>query len=300
MKVNNEKGVFSAVYLIFLVTLGLMGMGAFMLVRSEGQSVAVQSMASKVKYAANGAVYYGLRQLEQGALDESTALGVGAVNVILDSVLVGDELHMFVNASQDDLKSRLRIRMKPRSLADYAVYLQGTATNINPKDSLDNLDYDLMADNVSSMPAIDNASLYALSTAQGNDQFAATFKPANGYGGSFYRADGVTPNVHHVCGDMNVLGGRTIYGLFVVDGSITIAGSARVIGVIYVVNPMATLILGGGSPTGASITGGIVSHGDLFGTGSHIDITHKASYMKTFAQWSGPIAGFRLLAWDYL
>jgi hypothetical protein len=139
-----------------------------------------------------------------------------------------------------------------------------------------------------------------MSTAQGNDQTAATFKPVDGYGTSFFQADSVTPNVHHVHGDLDVLGGRTIHGIFVVDGSITIAGSARVDGIIFVVNPLATLILGGGVPTGASITGGIVSSGDLFGTGSHINITHQPNYMRTFAQWAGPVPGFNVLAWEFL
>jgi len=300
MGVRGERGMISAVFLVFLVTLGLMGLGIFKLIQGEARSVTEHVTAGHVKYAANGAAYYGMRCLDLGALDETTALGIGAVNVVLDSSIVGDELHLHVEATQGDLKSKIRIRMKPRTLADYAVYLAGAAVNVNTRDSTGLDETSVLVDNASSMPGVDTATLYAMSTAQGHDQTDATFVPPDGYGGSYYQADGVTPNVHHIMGSLDVIGGRSIYGLFVVDGSIEIAGSARVVGVIYVVNPLATLILGGGSPSGASITGGIVSHGDLFGTGSHISITHQPEYMRTFTQWADPIAGFNVLAWEYL
>ena len=301
MQLKSESGIYSALYLILLVTLALLGIGASVLIKSEGKNTAVNVNAMQIEAAATGAAYYGIRALEQGSgLDEQAGLQIGGVTVTLDSAIVAGELHMRVQAAMAGVTESLLIRMRPLSLSDFAVYLEGGATNINTQDSLGVDDPEVMADNVAALPVIDVATLYAMSTAQGHDQAVADFVAPDGYGVSFYQADGVTPNVHHISGDLTVLGGRSVYGIFVVDGSIDIAGAARVIGIIYVVNPNVTMILGGGNPSGASINGGIVSRGDLFGTGSHINIKHVPDYMRTFAQWSDPIAGFRVMAWEYL
>ena len=59
-------------------------------------------------------------------------------------------------------------------------------------------------------------------------------------------------------------------------------------------------IHGGGNPSGSSVTGGVVSEGDLIGFGNHVNVRHEPSYMKAFSKFIvGAMPGFRILAWEY-
>jgi hypothetical protein len=172
---------------------------------------------------------------------------------------------------------------------------------VNAKDSTGADDPDLLVKDADSIPEIDEAALAAMSTAQGHDQTASTFSPADGYpNGSFYQADGVTPNVTHVMNNFYVGGGRTIYGIFVVEGDVVLNGSSRIEGVIYLPNPTSTIITGGGDPTESTITGGIISHGDISGTGNHISVHHWPEYMKKFGDYQiGEDPVGTVISWQY-
>ncbi|MCK5145123.1 hypothetical protein KAR48_00110 [bacterium] len=298
--VHDEKGVFAAFYLIFVLLLGFMGIGAFRLIKSEGNIATENIVSIRVNYAAAGGAYYGISRLAIGALDEGCALDIDGVIVQLDTSSSNTEISLVVSATQNSIQNQLNITMRSRAITDYAAYLDGSATNISSRDSTGVDAPELILENIPDMPGIDQASLAALSTAQGNNQIDATFTPADGYGGSFFQADGITPTVHHVSGNLDLQSARTIYGIFVVDGSITIAGSARVTGIIYATNSSVTMILGGGSPTGATIDGGVVSAGNMFGTGSNIYVNHVPVYMRAFAQFVDPVTGFMVMSWNHI
>ena len=68
-KMQEEEGFFSAIVLIFIVTLGLMGMGTYALIRSEGTNITNKVQAIQAEYAANGGIYYALELLEAGEMD---------------------------------------------------------------------------------------------------------------------------------------------------------------------------------------------------------------------------------------
>jgi len=303
--IKNENGYWSAMTVILVVTLALMGLGSYVLVRSEGKNVADQAFALQAEYAANGAAYYGLRQLALDSLRESVTLTVGNGTAVLDTSSVSGTSQILLNvlASVGEFDRRIRIRLTPGSgLVDKAIYTTGDVFNVSGKDSLGNDDPDLVVTNASSIPTIDEATLAAMSTAQGYDQFDLLFTPVDGYpNGSFYQPDGVTPNVTHVMNDFKVEGGRTIYGIFVVEGDVVLNGSARIEGVIYLPNTTSTIITGGGNPTESTITGGLVSHGDIQGFGNHISVQHWPEFMRVFCNYqTGSDPATTVVSWEYL
>lgn len=284
----------------------MMGLGAHVLIKSEGPNTANLASALQADYAANGAAYYGIRRLQVGALDESTPLVIGHGTVTLDSTQVSgsNEIELTVMANVGGTARGIIIQLQPGGkLADMAIFTTDDVFNVAARDSAGNLDPDRCVTNADSVPEIDQAALDSLSTDQGHDQTDTTFVPDDLYpDGSFYRPDGVTPNVTHVFNDFEVLGGRTIYGIFVVEGNVTLHGSARIEGVIYLPNPTSTIITGGGNPSESSITGGIVSHGDISGTGNHISVKHGPGFMNTFCEFQiGPDPiDFKRINWQYI
>ena len=175
-------------------------------------------------------------------------------------------------------------------MRDYAIFTEGDVFDVSAKDSTGTLDPDRAVTNADSIPTMDQNALDSLSTDQGHDQFDDPFTPEDEYpDSSFYRPDGVTPCVTHVMNDLVVQGGRTVYGIFVVEGNVILHGSSRIQGVIYLPNPTSTIINGGGSPSESTITGGIVSHGDITGFGNHISVTHNPGFMREFCEFQiGP------------
>jgi hypothetical protein len=303
---KKEEGFWSTFVILFLLTLTLMGLGAHILIKGEGPNTANLANVLQADYAANGAAYYGIRRLGIGALDESTPLVIGSGTVMLDSTFVSssEEIELIVTANAGGTERGIIIRLQPSGkLADMAIYTTGDVFNVAARDSAGNLDPDRCVTNADSVPEINQAALDSLSSDQGHDQAAPLFTPDDMYAdSSFYRPDGITPNVTHVFNDFEVLGGRTIYGIFVVEGNVILHGSARVEGVIYLPNPTSTIITGGGNPSESSITGGIVSHGDISGTGNHISVRHGPGFMRTFCEFQiGPDPpGFKKINWQYI
>jgi hypothetical protein len=301
---REENGFWSAMLILFLVTLGLMGLGAAALMRSEGSSALERAEAMQADYAANGAAYYGIQRLMIGALDEEQTYTIGTGFVTLDSVLISGTSNVLltVTATSGGTTRGIEIELSPGGLlVDMAIYTEGDVYNVNAKDSTGADDPDLLVKQADAIPEIDEATLSAMSTAQGHDQTASTFKPADGYpNGSFYQADGVTPNVTHVMNNFSVQGGTTVYGIFVVEGDVVLNGSSRIEGVIYLPNPTSTIITGGGDPTESTIIGGIVSHGDISGTGNHISVTHWPDFMKEFCNFqTGEDPPGTVINWQY-
>jgi hypothetical protein len=303
---KQEEGFWSAFILIFLVTLALMGMSASVLLRSEAENTSNQIYIHQADYAANGAAYYGIQLIRDNNFSETSSLAIGNATVSLDTSIdaVSSNIILTVMANVNGIERGIEIELSPsKKLEDMAIYTEGDVFNVSSKDSLGNIDSDLTETNADSVPSIDEDSLAVLSTLQGHDQFAADFTPPDEYpDSSFYAPDGVTPNVTHVFGNLVVTGGTTIWGIFIVEGNAVIHGSARINGVIYLPNVTSTLITGGGDPSESSITGGIVSHGDIFGKGNHITVQHGPEYMREFCKFqiSPDDMSVPVIKWEYI
>jgi hypothetical protein len=279
-----QEGFVSAIILIFLVTLGLMGMGAFVLMKSEGESVANNAKGLQLEYAANGGANYALRHLEEGTLSGLGPFTIGDVVVSADTTVDDEDTYLDISASTDGMDREITLELYEGPLEEHAVVTTGDTEWIFTKDSLGNWDGSLRLDHLHRMPGLDEASMLAVSTSQIHDQ-SGTFVPLNNYPDtSFYFSPGV-PNVTHAEGDMVLMAGRTIYGIFIVEGSVTIETGALIEGVLYLNNEdNSVTISGSGSLTVDSVIGGIVSKGDMIdGSSFTCYVQHDPVYMSFFA-----------------
>ncbi len=190
-------------------------------------------------------------------------------------------------------------RIVPGTPADVdtnmAIVIAGDLTNINIRDEDNNLDPSLGSDN-DTPPDIMKSGLVQMSNDQGHTQLG-NFSPVSGWpNGDFYYS-GDTPNVTYVTGNLSVSGGSTVYGIFVIDGNVVLNGSARVEGVLYLPNPTSTIIHGGGAPAENSVVGGIISWGDVTGTGSHADVQIQKTYMTSFSYSGGTPPSVYVVSW---
>lgn len=311
--IKKEEGFWSALIVIFLVTLGLMGLGVSVLIRSEGKSVAHHVNAVQIEYVANAGAYYGIQRLHSDSLDESEELEIGNGKVTLDTSDVegSSDVLLTITAVAGEAKKEIEVLLSAKNrLVDKAIYTKGDVFNVTGKDSAGNPDSDVVITKADTIPSIDIDTLKTMATNQGHfipsDSIPAdsAFAPDTNYPeSSFYWSGGggTTPNVTYVEGDFTVKGSRDVYGIFVVEGNVTLHGSARVFGVIYLPNPSSTLITGGGNPGESSITGGIISHGDISGTSHHISVQHNPEYMRAFCehQVGEDPSEFKVVSWVY-
>lgn len=170
-------------------------------------------------------------------------------------------------------------------LEDIAISAAGSVTNIIVLDQNGIPDTTLMIEN-QTLYKMDDQALIDEATTQSHVETASTFMPADDYPNPDFYHSGLIPNVTHVQGDLQVNDSRTIYGIFVVEGNVLMVGSAQIVGVLYLKSSTSIATHGhGGGGSGSIVTGGILSNGDIDGTGNHIQVTHNPEYMQKFTEY---------------
>jgi len=194
------------------------------------------------------------------------------------------ELRLESTAIYDDIAKTIDVLLGiPPDIADLAVFCTDTIENVTIYDENRVEDPSLAIQNAPDMLPFDKQSLVNLAQTQGHVH-AGDFTPGNNYpnGDFYYDAPNNIPNVIHVSGNITFSGGKTAYGIYVVEGNAVMDGSARLEGVIYLPNPGSIVIHGGGSPKESSITGGVFANGYMNGTGNHISVEYDPDYMEKF------------------
>ena len=287
MKLKNikrEEGFWSAFVLILLTTLALMGMGAYVLMKSEGVNVASQAESLQTDYSATAAVYYGLRALQLGTFTDGGSITVGGVSVTLDTARIqggSDSLNVTARTS-DGTQTNIGV-----VLEDVAVWTTGNVTNITIFGNNSNQNSNLVARNSSSVMVMNVVALQATPGAEvlsGNKTINSNHSSTGNT--NFYQSDGVTPNVTIVNGNLTVGRRGRLYGIVVVTGNLTIqrnwSSNGRIEGVVYMPTPGSTISM----QKNTQIRGGVLSNGDIIGTsssGSGI-IQHITRRLNTFNQ----------------
>ncbi len=296
--VKDEDGFWSALVIIFVMTLTLMGLGSMVLIRSEGESIAVQAQAIQAEYATASAVYYGAARLSQGTWG-SESFTIGGVTVNLDTFQLSGDTYLNVLAVSGDIENEVSIRLVEKQMQ--AIYTEGSVSGIRVYDSTATLNSGAMEQNVPELPAVDYALLDTLSDMQLNTQ-AGNWTATNNFpSASFYNV-GVTPNVTHVTGNMTVPAGVTVYGIFMVDGNLTLQSASgpdgTIIGVVYMPNSTSTVTMG----SWTVVNGGIMATCNIVGPPwwqfAYGLVTHVPDYTRVFSQFHDPI-GLGIDSWTY-
>jgi len=284
-ELSKEKGGISIAFVFFIIltfsTLGMVSL-SLMVVDSRMSSAYLQGV--QAQYIAEAGVEYGIKLIlngQTGDYQETVSIGEGsfAISIEQDSVLT---LISTGDIDRAEKSVEVKINYQP-PIGDFGIFSTDDIDNVTALDEAGDPDSSLMLANAPFFPDMDDSTLIALATVQGHVETDSLFTPSHGYPNFNFYFGGTTPNVTWVQGDLEVLGGRTVYGIFVVDGDIILHGSSQVEGVLYLRND-GIIIHGGGNPTQSSITGGIVANGDVDGTGNHITVNYDSEYMGRFGE----------------
>jgi hypothetical protein len=293
----------------FTVSFGLLAASKSRRFLSSVDRVVEQFTSYSAKNAATSGAYMALNRLFQ-----SNTWRTGYSNL----VIAGDSVSVIVDDQTTDstlAAKRIRVRaighnkdtsqMSQALLFDgnfyqYAIWAKDTVTNVIAKDASNIADSSYLMFNAPFMPNIDHAQLLSTATSQSQVQSASPWIPNDTYPNSSFYYLGSTPNVTHVQGDMLVMQDRIVYGIFVVEGDVTIQGNGLVRGILYLPNTTSTLTGSGGDPSeDAKVRGGVVIWGDIDGQNRPVAVRFESTYINAFqsnfAKNNGPL---RVLTWQ--
>ncbi len=300
---KSELGGISIAFVFFVILMfTILGTVAFSIMKVDSEFSLKYVQGLQAQYISEAGIEYGLKRLfDGGDLSASETVSVPGGSFTLQSTSQDTMIIVTSTGEVGSARKTIRVRVRYRPpIGDYAIFSTGDIENVNSLDENGDPDPTLMVENAPAMPEIDDQSLLDMAAAQGNVKTASTFEPAHGYPNFNFYLSGTTPNVTHCTGNMRVRGGRTVYGIFVVEGNITLDGSARVVGVLYMINHGHVVIHGGGSPSESSVTGGIVANGDIDGTGNHITVYYNSEYMGLFGTFETGQQPVRVISWEML
>ncbi|MBN2201355.1 hypothetical protein JW777_05325 [bacterium] len=281
---KGEEGFWSAIILVFLITLGLLGLGAYSILRTESINLENETKFMQADAALTAGCYYSLNSLVKEVFNstvEQTPLSVGGASVTCDTTSDGNLMRLTVTSTYQGAERQAFIEFQiGLRLRDKAIVTTDVDNGVSARDSLNRNDPNRLVQKADSIPGIKEDSLLAWATRQGHyiDRDAGDADVGN----SFFQADGKTPNIYWITGNYTVSGSNDQAGIFVVLGDVTINGADRIKGIVYLPNPTSTIIHGGGKPTQNSIEGALISHGAITGTGSHANVKHRPLYMNVF------------------
>ncbi len=297
----SEVGSLSIAFVFFMIAaFAILGVVSLSLMGTDSQMSVNFVQRLQAQYLAEAGIEYGIDLVFQGQggpYTETVSAGGGyfSLSIEQDSVLT-----LTSTGDMDRAEKGVEVKMNYRPpIGDFAVFSTDDITNVTTLDEAGDPDPSLAVANAPFLPDMDDSTLIAMATAQGHVETGPTFTPSHGYPNFNYYFSGTTPNVTWVQNDLRVLGGRTVYGIFVVDGKITLNGSARVEGVLYMRNDFDVVGTGGGPPPGSIVTGGVVANGEVSGTGNHITVRYNSEYMGKFGEYEELVVG-QIFSWRQL
>ncbi len=298
----SEVGSLSIAFVFFIIaTFAILAVVSLSLMGTDSRMSVNFVQRLQAQYLAEAGIEYGISLVFQGQggpYTETVAAAGGYFSLSIDEV--GEELTITSIGDKDRDEKGVEVKMNYRPPIEcFAVFSTDDITNVTTLDEAGDPDSSLMMANAPFLPDMDDSTLIAMATAQGHVETGATFTPSHGYPNFNFYFTGTTPNVTWVQNDLRVLGGRTVYGIFVVDGSIELVGSSRVDGGLYMRNDFDIVGQGGGGPPGSIVTGGIVANGAVNGTGNHITVRYDSEYMGKLGEYEQPVVD-QIFSWREL
>jgi len=297
----SEVGSLSVAFVFFMIAaFAILGVVSLSLMATDSQMSVNFVQRLQAQYLAEAGIEYGIDLVYQGQggpYTETVSAGGGyfSLSIEQDSVLT---LTSIGDSDRAEKGVEVKVDYSP-PIEDVAIFSTDDITNVTTLDEAGDPDPSLAIANAPFLPDMDDSTLIAMAIAQGHVETGNEFKPAHGYPNFNYYFSGTTPNVTWVQKKLKVNGGRTVYGIFVVDKGIKLVGSARVEGVLYMRNNFEIVGTGGGPPPGSIVTGGIVANGEVNGTGNHITVRYNSEYMGKFGEYEELVVG-QIFSWRQL
>jgi len=301
LKSESQRGAISIAYAMAVVII-LFGLASVLLtsVSSDLRGSSNRLIKSRVFFAAESGLELALKELDNSG--DGIISGASIDGIIVSTTLVNDTI-LTATASQAQISRSLRVFVhRSPTLGPFNTFSTGSVSDLWSYDEDGHYAPHLIKHHQRSMPRINYATLVSMAYSQGHRITNPNFTPSNNYpNGSFYYHYGV-PNVIHVTGNMNVLSGRTLYGIYVVDGSVTMAANAQVQGVIYLATYNSSIsFYGHGYPYWHNIWGGLLVNGCVY---AHhcpwISIRYRHVYLQVFRSYMESSSEFSISDWKEL
>lgn len=251
---NNEEGMLSAFIILFLVTLALLSMGISTIIRNEGVTQANRIQGVKTDYAANSGAQYALKRLLISNLP-STSLTILGSSVVVDSSLDFSKTVINVQTTYNEITKNLEVQV----IEHPVIWTTNNVSWVDDRELDGSAAWgDLINENASSIAVIDTASLISIANIVSGNLTVNGNYPAGA--SSFFFSTGV-PHVTYVAGDMTVQSSGRAWGIYIVEGDVTVEGgwfsAGSVEGVIYTPNASSDVDL----ESNAQIIGGVCGFG---------------------------------------
>lgn len=254
-----------------------------------------------VKNTSNSGAYLALNKLY---LNPSWNSGFSNVYIGEDSLAVsvadsgGNLVYLTSMAYNDDFADTVQVALFNAEFSDFAVWSKDNdITNVTVKDSANNSDTSLLKTDTPFMPDIDTDSLEAMATTQSHF-YNGDFTASDDYPNNDFEFTGTTPNVTVVKGDLTVVLGAEIFGIYIVEGDVVLHSDSMVRGVIYLPNASST-ITNVGVLDDATVRGAVVLRGDMDGGLQGITVRHWPEYVRPFVNYFVPEnPPIRVLSWN--
>ena len=279
---QDEDGyIVVAVVVLMLIVLGMMGIATYRLSRGECIAVANKVERTQARYSLIGGAEFALAAYQSGDFEEGPLpFPIGAVQVTVDTAAptasemttYGCNRKLIVRISGGAANDQVVVYFQGVSstFANSAVYISGSNTiTVSGGQTITN---------TSPIPEVDTATLKLLANNQ--SQYNSGPLPiSSNYGSNFY-ISGSTPSVTWVEGDLTVGANRTAFGIFGVEGNVTLNARARINGVIYMVTAGSSVTFN----DRARVTGGIVGNCNISksATATSTSITYDNGFMTVF------------------
>ena len=310
MQIQSEKGfILPTLVILFLVTLALLAVGGFELMRGEGNATSEHIIAMQTDYSMQGAAKYAVARLQQGDFPTQT-LNVGGVSVVSDTFDLSPangynpDFMIDLIATVGTISRELEVDIDAFD-TDVAVWAKGSVDLITTANSGSILaNWDRLGENVNSLPQIDITTLLSLPNAQ--DVAGGTISGTIPAGAtSFLQPSTTIPWVVRYTGDVTIAAGSTFWGIMIVDGDLTIQsnwgdGITEVEGIIILANDGDDVTMA----NGANVDGCIICGGDVTGSGWWNEyVNHNATRMatlETYRLYPGTADGNNIVSWEFL
>jgi len=280
---SSEKG-FSAAFMVLLIaTMGLLGVGATMILQNEAIAIGDQYTVRYADYAAESAFYYALGRAKAGNTVETESVTINGIVCTYDNSEVGGAIQIITSAptDNDEISSSITASARIMPISQIPLWTADDAEGIfRIYDNGGTRDDGLCQTDADSVPQFNTAYFWA--NADEQHATAVTVNSDFPSGATdFWQAPGI-PWITYVRGDLTVRQEVDLYGIFIVQGDITIRKGVDIHGVVYQPDAGSEFKINLGLYS-YDIDGGLIINGDLNHNGlSYLDIRHDQNYMNAF------------------